>query len=70
VYEAKRAAELREKTRRAAAAATATSPEDSEQLYRDRLEFEQKIHGDAHAKTYIAMWNLAAFLFEQDIKVR
>lgn len=26
------------------------------------------MHGKAHAQTYIAMWNLASFLFERNIK--
>lgn len=41
---------------------------DPEKLYRDRLEFANMVHGGQHKQTYIAMWNLAAFLFEQDLK--
>lgn len=46
----------------------ANSQMDPEQLYRDRLEFSQKIHGEQHKQTFVAMWNLAAFLFEKDLK--
>eukprot|EP00750_Incisomonas_marina_P002750 INCI12595.1.p1 GENE.INCI12595.1~~INCI12595.1.p1 ORF type:complete len:363 (+),score=93.71 INCI12595.1:247-1335(+) len=63
-YEAKREAELREQSRQAA---MANSQMDPEQLYRDRLEFSQKIHGEQHKQTFVAMWNLAAYLFEKDL---
>ena len=42
--------------------------QSAEQLYRDRLEFSEKISGKMHNKTFIAKWNLAAFLFDRDIK--
>ena len=56
--------QLRERSRQAA---MANSTLDPEQLYRDRLEFAQKIHGEKHKQTYVAMWNLAQHLFEKDL---
>ena len=59
-----RVLQLREQSRQAA---MANSQMDPEQLYRDRLEFSQKIHGEQHKQTFVAMWNLAAYLFEKDL---
>ena len=57
--------QLREQARQAA---QSNSQLDPIQLYRDRLEFAEKIHGTKKPQTYIAMWNLAAVLFENDLK--